>query len=381
MRNKIAFLDYSCIFSGAEASLHTLIRNIDRDKYEVTLIFPFPMSHHYRYMDLGIDLIYLSEGIKWWMGSDRWKRPVRGSDFIKRFIFGIELAAILLKKKIKLLHINLMRPDAFWWIFWPRVAQIKVLAHIRSDFWDWMPSPILQQICSSIICVSEYVKEMVTKEFIHHNIYAIHDPVEISSIPSITKERAKIELGIDLNIRLISSVGLLSVHKGHDMAIEVFSELCKSYNDLILLIAGGGNNLELNRLKYLCIERNVEQKVKFTETQISNISIVYIASEFIFSLSKHGEAFGRVPFEAAALKTPCIGPNCGAILEVLEDGISGIMADPSDLQQILERSNLILSGQNKVSEILIRGKDAVIKKLSPDLLVKEIEEVYDNLLK
>ena len=196
----------------------------------------------------------------------------------------------------------------------------------------------------------------------------------------LTKDNAKIKLGIDCGMRLISSVGLLSIHKGHDMAIEVFSELCKSYTDMLLLIAGGGNDLELKRLKNLCEKRNIVQKVIFTETQISNINLVYIASEFIFSLSKHGEAFGRVPFEAAALKIPCIGPNCGAILEVLEDGKSGIMVDPTDIPQILYRSKFILSDQNKISEILIRGKDEVSKKLSPDLLVKRIEEVYDNLL-
>ena len=45
-RVKVAFLDYSHIFAGAERVLCDMLANLDREKYEPILVFPFPREHH-----------------------------------------------------------------------------------------------------------------------------------------------------------------------------------------------------------------------------------------------------------------------------------------------------------------------------------------------
>lgn len=377
----IAYLDFSYVFSGAEVSLHSLIYNLDKDKYEPIIIFPYPQDHQSRYNDLGVKMIYLSTGIKWWMGSEYWKTPIRGTDFLKRCILGLLLMIELRKKKINILHINLMRPDSFWWIWWSKIIGIKVIAHIRSDFWDWMPSPFLQKNCNAIICVSEYVKKMVSTNYQHPLIFSIHDPVDATDYQNlISKDDAKIKLGLNPKIRLISSVGLLSPHKGHEKAIEAFGNFYKYYDNLILLIAGGGNKNELCRLKNICIDKNLTNQIIFTEEQIPNIESVYHASEFIFSLTEHGEAFGRVPFEAASARTAFIGPDCGAIIEIMENHISGFLINPLDINAITEEAIFILNNPLEVNIIKENALNIVIKKLNPLVLTKQVCDVYDQIL-
>lgn len=42
---KIAYLDWSYIFAGAERVLYTIIDNLDRCQFEPYLIFPFPRDY------------------------------------------------------------------------------------------------------------------------------------------------------------------------------------------------------------------------------------------------------------------------------------------------------------------------------------------------
>ena len=113
---KIAYLDQSHIYSGAESSLNSMIKYLDKDLFEPIIIFKFPLDHQKRYSNLDCKKIFLFEKIKWWMGSDRWKRPIRGSDFFTRIILGLKLAFLVKKNNVDVLHINLMKPNSFWWV-------------------------------------------------------------------------------------------------------------------------------------------------------------------------------------------------------------------------------------------------------------------------
>ncbi|MDP3465859.1 MAG: hypothetical protein Q8R86_08835, partial [Sulfuricurvum sp.] len=106
---KIAFLDYSHIFSGAEMSLHSLISHLNPKRFESVILFRFPQPHQKRYDDLRCRKISLVSEKKWWMGSDRWKRPIRGSDMLKRIIFGFKIIRFAKKEQINILHINLIK--------------------------------------------------------------------------------------------------------------------------------------------------------------------------------------------------------------------------------------------------------------------------------
>ena len=139
MKTKVAYLDYSPHFAGAERALYTIISHLDRERFEPILVFPFPYEHHHRYDDLDCEKIYLSDGLKWWMGSDRWKSPIKGSDFIKRTIFGYRLANQLSKRGVRILHVNLLRPDSLMWIWFCESFGIKVVGHFRSLSMAWVP--------------------------------------------------------------------------------------------------------------------------------------------------------------------------------------------------------------------------------------------------
>ena len=381
-KRNIAFLEYSDIFSGAETSMHSLIKYLDSNEFDTFIYFRYPLKHQKRYSDLSCKKSYLTNEKKWWMGSERWKKPIRGSDFLKRFIFGFKLAMAAKKDKIDIIHINILRPDSLLWVLLPHLFGIKVVAHSRSDSMSWIPSQYLQKQCDAIICVSDFVKEKVLSKYFTSPVYTVYNPVDYNHYTQIlSKEEALKELNINKNQKLLSSVGLLSAHKGHDMSIRVFSNIAQEYPEYILMIAGGGNDNELQRLKKLAVAKGVKNRVIFTEKQIANVATVYRASEIIFSLTTRGEAFGRVPFEGNACDTAVIAPSKGAAMELITDDKTGFLVDPLDEKAITKRVLSILENPIQTTKIVKQGKEYFSDFLSPLRSAQEVEKVYHAILK
>jgi glycosyltransferase involved in cell wall biosynthesis len=164
------------------------------------------------------------------------------------------------------------------------------------------------------------------------------------------------------------------------MAIRVFAHLSSQFPEYLLLIAGGGSETELIRLKELALELGVSKKIHFTEKQIAGVERVYTASDLVFSLTTRGEAFGRVPFEANACSAAVLAPSKGAALELIKDGENGFLADPLDQKAVEAKAIEILSDMER-TQIIVRNAQNVFKPLlSPENSAKKVEEIYYKVL-
>ena len=164
-RIKIAFLDFSHIFAGAERMLYNVISNIDKNKYDPILLFPYPMEHQQNYVSLECETIYLNPSLEWWMGSDRWKHPWRGTDFLKRSIFGFQIAKIIKKHNIDILDVNLMRNDIKMWVWaTKKFTSAKIIGHYRSHEQGFIPPASSQRLFDLVACVSKFSKQCFQKK-------------------------------------------------------------------------------------------------------------------------------------------------------------------------------------------------------------------------
>jgi glycosyltransferase involved in cell wall biosynthesis len=371
---KIAYLDYSDIFSGAEKSLYSLIKYLDKHEIEPILICLYPRKHLEPYQSLNIPIVYLSKKIKWWMGRDYTKYAPRGSDFIKRFIFTCKLIIQLKKAKIDILTINLIRIDSFWYVFLPKLFGVKVVFFARS-YPGGIPSRFLIKFCDYIICVSDLVKQNYLKKQKTDHIIKIHNPVEVPNL-KLSKTDAKYLIKLKIDRNYMASIGLLQEHKGHDTAIKTFAALVNYYPNFDLIIAGGGCENELQRLTNLVEKFGIANRVVITKEQIPNIELVYLASEIILSLTKNGEAFGRIPFEGAAYKVPVIAPNIGAAPELITNEVNGILVDPLDELEIRFYIEKLIGDITFRKKIVENGYMMVEKNLNPSTYSEKITSVY-----
>lgn len=379
---KIAYLDYSHIFAGAERALHTIIENINTTIYSPVLIFTYPQKHQKSYNDLDCQKKWLSHKLRWWMGSDKWRHPLKGSDFIARTIWGIRLAIYLKTNHIDILHVNLLRPDVFMWLWPSKISGIKIIGHFRSQAISWIPPKRVQKCCKIILCVSKYSQCRLMSKGIYARSIVIYDSIDIATFKSnLSKSEAKQEIGFDKNCFLITSVGQLSPQKGHDNAIQAFSIIAEKYTNTILFIAGGGNSDNLIYLKSLAENVGLlNKRIFFSEQQMTNILEVYRASDLILSLTKVGEAFGLVPYEATCMGTPFIGPDKGAIKEFVTNKVNGLLVDPNSIDEIASNIKWVIENRQKAERISENLYHIITRSLSPQTMINNLTRIY-NILK
>lgn len=380
-KTNVAFLDYSQVFAGAERVLFNVISHLDRKKYEPILIFPYPMEHQKRYDALDCEKIWLSDSLKWWMGSDRWKKPLRGTDFIKRSIFGLKLARLIKALDIDILDINLMRIDVKMWVWATRkLTKAKIVGHYRSQSLDWVAPGDAQKLFDVIACVSKFSRMRFQLKGVFARAEVLYDSVDCDQMKSsLSKEEAKHTLGYNSNDLLLVSVGQLSTHKGHDNAILAFSQIVKKFPRAKLLLAGGGSAELVKFYKDLASEYDCADKVSVPGKQLGNIQDVYRAADLTLSLTKVGEGFGLVPYESALIGTPFIAPEFGAITEFVEDKKTGLLVDTNNVDAIVSKIEWALSHKEECQEMVTKLQKIIYDILSPGILAHNLDKLYDSL--
>lgn len=378
---RVAFIDYSPVFAGAERVLYNVIAHIDRSKYEPLLIFPYPMEHQKRYDSLDCEKIHLADSIKWWMGSDRWKHPFRGTDFLKRAEFGRRIAKLVKSHDIDIVDINLMRRDVKMWVWATKnFTSAKIVGHYRSQEQDWVAPAQAQKLFDVIACVSKFSRMRFRLKGTFVRSEVLYDSVDVDVMKSDkTSEQAKQDLGYSLDDILLVSVGQLSLHKGHDTAISAFSKIADEFPNAKLLLAGGGGNLCKEYYQKIVEEVRMEGRVAIPGKQYSDIQTVYRAADLTLSLTKVGEGFGLVPYESALLGTPFIAPNFGAICEFVTDGETGLLVDTNDIEAVSNKIRHALNNRKDAIAMIKKLKEIIKRDLHPSVLAKNLDKLYSDL--
>lgn len=381
-KRRIAYLDYSQVYGGAESVLNSILHHLDRRRYKPLVIFPFPQNHHSRYTFNNEEKIYLSDRVQWWMGRDRWSYPPRGSDAMARIIFGILLALMLRKHSVKILHVNLLRRDCMLWLLPVQAMGIRIIGHWRSASADWLPPRRVIRLCDRVVCVSDFNSGMLNDICETEKSLRIYDCVEQPHPPKATDVQLDYLLsGMPSGIRLIVSVGQLTPYKGHDLAIEAFARIALKYTNTVLLIAGGGSERERLRLEGILRKNSLgPDRALLPAVHFSDMARLYRRAEIVLSLSHGGEAFGLVPYEAALSGRPFIGLDCGAVREFVQDGINGYLARDSDVEDIAERMEYLLDNPDYGRQLANVLANDVRERLNPEVMTRQLEKLYDSLL-
>jgi len=132
--------------------------------------------------------------------------------------------------------------------------------------------------------------------------------------------------------RVLLTVGRLDPkerYKGFDEILEILPGLP---DDVVYLIAGGGN--DRGRLEKKAADLGVAGRVVFTGLFPDEEKIDLYSLADVYVMPSRGEGFGFVFLEALASGIPVIGSKQDGGREALLQGELGLLADPSNLAEI-----------------------------------------------
>lgn len=211
-----------------------------------------------------------------------------------------------------------------------------------------MEAYLRKRILNNAVCVcanSSYTAELV-KKIRKKDIPIIIHPCSGESVDF--EEKTTDEL-------FLLSIGRLEERKGFQYGIDAFAEIVKKFPNYKYYIAGDGpyrnelerriNDRSLNNKCILLGRVSEEEKTRLLKT----CTLLVMPSFFNGSVGSV-EGFGIVYIEANAHGKPVIGTRSGGIPDAIIDGITGLIVDEKNTDQLIEAIELILSKEVSISE-------------------------------
>lgn len=220
-----------------------------------------------------------------------------------------------------------------------------------------------------IVGVSNSVKEVFEKKFeLKERVTTIYNPIDKKEILEKSQEKITIKKG--KKIRIVT-VGRLEHQKGYDRLIKALGIIKKETSNFQVWILGEGSmRQELEELIHI---NNLENEVKLLGF-IKN-PYPFIEAGDAFVCTSRAEGYSLVIAEAMILGKPVLSVDCSGPNELLEYGKYGVLIKNTDEEILRMLNSLILGGFDleklqKLSEI--RSKEFNLKNI-----MKKIEELIE----
>jgi glycosyltransferase involved in cell wall biosynthesis len=182
------------------------------------------------------------------------------------------------------------------------------------------------------------------------------------------------DYGMEPGSQIVGVVARLEPEKGHPTLIEAWPLVLRSVPDAYLLVVGEGSRRE--ELERQVRELRIAHRVVFTGRR-DDVPGVTAALD-VAVLPSYREAQGLTILEAMALSRPVVASNVGGIPEMIEDGVTGLLVPPGDPVALAAAIVRLLEDHSLADTLGRAGHDLVHDRFCIELMVKAIEEIYDE---
>ena len=172
--------------------------------------------------------------------------------------------------------------------------------------------------------------------------------------------------------RIILHAAMLRGEKGHDVMLDALPKLIEHFPDICYVIAGEGDRLTALREKVKA--HGLEQHVVFAG-MICNLPAIMQHAALVVMPSSY-EPLGMSQIEALGMQIPVVVSRTGGMPETVEDGITGLLANPDDVEDWACKLKLALSQPNDMQTMACAGKNQVRAQFS---IANNLEQLQQHL--
>lgn len=165
--------------------------------------------------------------------------------------------------------------------------------------------------------------------------------------------------------------------KGVDILLRSLS-LVLRHQKVVLNIIGTGPRL--TQYQALAERLGVSEKVRFLGFVEHEEMPRHYQQADLFVLPSRRESFGLVLAEAMACGLPVVATTAGAIPEVVEDGVTGVLVPPDDPEALASAVVSLLSNRPRMQAMGTAGAQRVRQRFTWDKVAQRVVEGYLKLL-
>ena len=324
------------------------------------------------------------------------KAQIKSFDMRNRFNPGVilQLSSLIRKERVDIVHSQGARADFFARIAAKLAGAPNVVSTVPMPVEGFDVNPIKKLIYMAFnrfsecfvdrfIVVSDALEKMMIEKhrIAPQRIVKIYNGIETDEycIPDeeIVRRRSsfRTKANIGEDVAVIGVIGRLVWQKGFEYFIASIPEVLKEFKEAWFLVVGEGE-LE-DDLKVKSKKLKLEDKIIFTGF-LSDIKDV-LASIDILVIPSLREGMPVVLLEAMAMKKPIVATNIEGIMEILENGVSGLLVPPRDTEALAEAVIDLLKHQDKANQMGMAARRVVEERFGVDTMVQQVRKVYEEL--
>ena len=131
-------------------------------------------------------------------------------------------------------------------------------------------------------------------------------------------------------------------------------------------------------MRQWCMDHRIKDRVKFMGVR-SNIGKL-LASCYMMILPSKSESFGLSALEAMACGVPVIASRAGGLPEVIKDGVSGILFEPGNVDDAIEKALALINNPKKLAAMKKACLEQSKVKFDYNKVISEYKDLYHSVL-
>jgi len=205
----------------------------------------------------------------------------------------------------------------------------------------------------------------------------VHSGVEPPQVPPEAREEVRRELGIGEETPVLGVVAALTDHKGHRYLLEAMPQVLEAFPGSVLLLAGDGELREELEAQAQSLDLPGEA-VRFLghRTDVPRI----LGALDLFVMPSKLEGLGTSVVDAMLAGVPVVATRAGGLPELIEDGVSGLLAEPRSPESLADRIVEALADAGLRSRLAERARAVAVERFSAEAMVDGTLEVYREFL-
>ena len=369
---KILFVVESLSGGGAEKALLTLIKSLNKEKYQITV---------FTIIETGVYVKMMKKYCRVKFAL----REYNSYSMVGKLLYKLK-HKIIYSFNINLVYSWLIKEKYDIEIAFVEGFDTKFVAASNNKFskkYAWVHTDVINNsdsdkcfssfaeqkkaycIFDKVICVSNDAKKQFVNKFKINNVMVIYNLIESKEIAQFRINNYEIKDKINL-----CAVGRLEKEKGFDRLILALSNLSQFNYELVII----GKGTQESNLKRLVSEYGMSERVKFTGF-IEN-PYPQIAKANLLICSSRIEGFSLVIAEAMILGIPVLSTKCAGPIELTENGRYGLIVENNQVA-IQQKLFEILNDVNQLYEFHQKSLERS-KFFEMDYVLNVINNILDT---
>jgi N-acetyl-alpha-D-glucosaminyl L-malate synthase BshA len=160
-----------------------------------------------------------------------------------------------------------------------------------------------------------------------------------------------------------------------DAVVDVFTKLRQATPATLVLV---GDGPELEPARQTLANRGLLEDVEFAGERLDIVDVLSETDAFL--LPSATESFGLAALEAMACEVPVVASRVGGLPEVVDDGVSGFLHEPADIEGMTASLIRIVSDPSLRDRMGAAGRRVAIERFSAARIVPMYEAAYEALV-